>query len=422
MKLAVIGGGWAGLAAAVRARQQGHEVTLLEMAPSLGGRARSVASPGRAFDNGQHILIGAYVRTRALLAELGGDENELFVRRPLELRFADGRGLRMPSGAPWFAFVRAVAGCVGWGWADRAALIRHSASWALDRFRCDESLTVEQLCRALPPPVRVLLFEPLCVAALNTPAGEASAAVLLRVLRDAIFGGRGSADLLLPRRPLSALLPELAARWLGERGAEVRLGTRVARIAAAGTGWAVDGEPFDAVVLAAAPWQSARLAQAVAPAWVRSTAGLRFEPIITVYVRADGVRWPVPMLALWESPAAPAQFAFDHGQLGQAPGRFAFVVSGARAWAERGAAATAVAVLDQAKAQLPAALWAERPRILEVLIEKRATFACTPALMRPPAQVAPGLVAAGDYVQGPYPATLEGAVRAGEAAINLLVR
>jgi squalene-associated FAD-dependent desaturase len=420
MKLAVIGGGWAGLAAAVRATAAGHEVTLIEMAPQLGGRARSVTTHGRTFDNGQHILVGAYRRTRALLAELGGSEDELFLRRPLELRFPDGRGLRLPAGPAWFAFVRAVAGCVGWTWADRAALVRMSAGWALDRFRCAETLTVEQLCNALPPAVRRMLIDPLCVAALNTPARDASAAVMLRVLRDALFGGRDAADLLLPRAPLSQLLPALAERWLAGRDVQLRLSQRVAGIAAAGPQWAVDGERFDAVVLAAAPWQSARLAEAIAPAWAHRAAALRFEPIVTVYVQADGVSWPLPMLALEESPKAPAQFAFDHGQLAGSPGRFAFVISGARAWAERGSGTTAVAVLDQAKAQLPAAMWAPRARILEVLIEKRATFACTPALMRPAARVAPGLVAAGDYVQGPYPATLEGAVRSGENAARLL--
>lgn len=117
------------------------------------------------------------------------------------------------------------------------------------------------------------------------------------------------------------------------------------------------------------------------------------------------------MLALREGPESPAQFVFDHGALGGAAGRFAFVVSGAAAWVERGGCAEAV--LAQARRELA---WKTPPLIDKVLTEKRATFACTPGLARPAAEVAPGLWAAGDYVAGPYPATLEGAVRAGLAA------
>ncbi|MCW5636401.1 MAG: hydroxysqualene dehydroxylase HpnE [Rubrivivax sp.] len=432
-RLAVIGGGWAGLAAAVRAVQAGHHVTLFEMAQQLGGRARSVPLPGlppeQALDNGQHILIGAYRRTLHLMHTVGAPAEHHLLRRPLELRFADGRGLALPGGPAWVAFVRGVAGCVGWTWADRAALIRTAARWALDRFRCDPTLTVAALCRDLPPAVRQLLVEPLCVAALNTPARDASAQVLLRVLRDALFGGRGSADLLLPRRSLDELLPQPAAHWLAARGARLRLGERVREIAPAATPpraaggaarWRVGDEAFDAVVLAAAPQEAARLAEAHAPAWAATTRALQHEPIATVYLECHGAHLPAPMTALAESPAALAQFAFDHGALGGPAGRFAFVVSGAGPWVERGTGAIASAVLDQARAAMPPGTWPTSPRLLKVLVERRATFRCTPAMRRPPAAVAPGLLAAGDYVDGPYPATLEGAVRAGEAAVRAL--
>jgi hypothetical protein len=81
---------------------------------------------------------------------------------------------------------------------------------------------------------------------------------------------------------------------------------------------------------------------------------------------------------------------------------------------------TGAAVLAQARAAFAPGTWPQAPTVLRVLAEKRATFRCTPALARPPAAIAEGLVAAGDYVDGPYPATLEGAVRAGEAAVDLL--
>ena len=419
-RVAVVGAGWAGLAAAVRSVQAGHQVSLFEMAPQVGGRARAVPADEGVPDNGQHILIGAYSRTLALMRDVGADADTLLWRHPLVLRYPDGRGLALPPGSPLPAFVRAVATCRGWTWADRIALLTQAGSWALRGFRCDPAWTVDRLCRGLPARVRALLIDPLCVAALNTPASQASAAVLLRVLRDALFSGPGSADLLLPRAPLAALLPEPATAWLQQRGARLHLGRRVQAIQPRpGGGWDVDGEPFDRVVLACTATEAARLAAALAPAWSARAAALRYEPIITAYVHWPGARLPAPMTALTEGDDAPAQFAFDHGAIGATPGLFALVVSGARPWVERGREATAVAVLRQCRACMSAPGDSAGPQLLRLLTEKRATFRCAPGLDRPPAQILPGLVAAGDYVQGPYPATLEGAVRAGEAAAAL---
>ena len=421
MKLAVVGAGWAGLAAAVRAVQQGHQVTLLEMAAQPGGRARGVEVEGLSLDNGQHILIGAYLRTLDLMRTVGADIEGGLARGPLELRYPDGRGLRMAGGPAWLGFGLAVARCRGWTWGDRFALLRAAAGWALAGFRCAPSLTVDALCAGLPSAVRTLLIDPLCVAALNTPAREASAEVLLRVLRDALFGGRGTADLLLPRRSLDRLLPAPAIAWLRVHGAAVRFAHRVHTLRPGpDSDWLVDGEPFDAVVLACTAAEAARLVQDLTPTWAAQALALRYEPIVTVYLRCPGARLPCPMTALFEGPQAPAQYAFDNGALGGATGVFAFVISGAAAWIERGLEATAQAVLQQARAAFAQGTWPQPPTLLRALAEKRATFRCTPALARPPALIAPRLWAAGDYVAGPYPATLEGAVRAGEAAVTLL--
>ncbi|MDP3086555.1 MAG: hydroxysqualene dehydroxylase HpnE, partial [Rubrivivax sp.] len=389
---------------------------IFELAGQLGGRARGVDVDGLALDNGQHILIGAYARTLALMATVGADAGALLHRQPLTLRYPDGRGLQMPAGPAWLGFARAVAGCRGWNWSDRLALFAAATGWAVAGFRCDPGLTVGALCRRLPPPVRELLIDPLCVAALNTTAAEASAAVLLRVLRDALFGGRGSADLLLPRRPLSALLPDPAQRWLLAAGAQLHAGHRGQVLQRHAQGWRLDGSDFDAVVLACGAVEAGRLTAAVDPAWSQRAAALRYEPIVTVYLRCDGARLPAAMTALVEGPAAPAQFAFDHGALGASAGIFAFVISGARRWVDAGLEACASATVQQAVDAFPAGTWPQPPTVLRVMAEKRATFRCTPGLDRPPAAIAPGLWAAGDYVAGPYPATLEGAVRSGEDA------
>lgn len=418
--LAVIGGGWAGLAAAVRATEAGYQVTLFEMATQLGGRARAVEVGGLLLDNGQHILIGAYTRTLALMATVGADATALFVRRPLELRYPDGRGLKLPGGPAWLGFGWAVWRCQGWTLFDRLALLGHAATWALRGFRCAPDLSVDALCKGLPPRVRELLIDPLCIAALNTPATQASAAVWLRVLRDALLSGPGSADLLLPRRSLAELVPQPAQRWLELADVELRMGTRVQQLQLQAGAWFVDAQRFDHVVLGCTATEAARLALAHAPAWAAQAQALRYEPIITVYLRCPGARLPAPMTALQEGPQAPAQFAFDHGALGATKGLFAFVVSGARRWVDAGLPSTEAAVLAQAQAAFAPGTWPTTPTVLRSLAEKRATFACVPHLVRPGAAVAPGLWAAGDYVAGPYPATLEGAVRSGEAAVDLI--
>jgi hypothetical protein len=184
-----------------------------------------------------------------------------------------------------------------------------------------------------------------------------------------------------------------------------------------GSGWRIDDEPFDAVVLACSAAEAARLASPVAPDWAAAAGTLRYEPIVTVYLRWPGLRLAVPMIALPEGPEAPAQFVFDRGALGGPDGLFAFVISGARSWVDRGLAETGLAVLEQARGSLGTGTSAPGPTLLRVLAEKRATFRCVPALRRPDVAVAGRLVAAGDYVDGPYPATIEGAVRSGEEAV-----
>ncbi len=410
-RVAVVGAGWAGLAAAVDANAAGADVTLFEMAPRAGGRARSVGD----LDNGQHICIGAYREVLRLMKAVGVDESDAFVRMPLTLVDSDGFGLRLGGGAPVPAFVLAVLRRRGWHWGGRLALLRVAARWSRAGFTCAPAMTVADLCAALPDQVRRDFIEPLCIAALNMPAAEASGSVFLRVLHDALASGPGSADLLLPRLGLSELLATPATAWLASRGATLRSAHRVELVDRDGSGWRVDGVAFDRVVLAASAIESARLAAALAPTWAAAATALRHEPIITVYVRSAGCRLPYPMLALAASAVAPAQFVFDRGQLGGTDGLLALVVSGAADWVERGSKAVEAAALLQARQAL--APWLAGPlEIVRTIVEKRATFACTPGLARPPGRVADGLFAAGDYIDGPYPATLEGAVRSGVAA------
>lgn len=410
-RLAVIGGGWAGLAAAVEATSLGAQVSLFEMAAQPGGRARSVQADGITLDNGQHIMIGAYVQTLRIMRTVGVDLDRAFLRMPLRLLDASGEGLALPAGPPMLAFVRGILGRHGWTPRERLAVLRASTGWMLRGFDCPDGMTVGELVRGLPATVRDGLIDPLCVAALNTPSRFASAKVFLRVIRDALFSGRGSADLLLPRQRLGELLPSPAQDWLVRSGASVEVGRRIERIERHGTAWQVDGLAFDAVIVACSAAEASRLTAPVNRAWAEQAGALGYEPIVTVYAQCDGTELPEPMLALpSDEDTRPAQFVFDHGQLGGTPGLLAFVISGAAPWLERGAEVTRDATLAQAQALLHRHL--KSPLVhIRSFTEKRATFRCLPGLMRPDTHVASGLVAAGDYIAGPYPATIEGAVR-----------
>lgn len=410
MKLLVIGGGWAGLAAAVRAVQHGAEVTLWEMAAQAGGRARSWQADGLWLDSGQHILIGAYRDTLELMREVGADPEALLQRLPLTLVDAQGQGLRWGRGGPLRAALGAVQGHTGWGWHERLGLAAWGAKLALRGLRCPEDWSVARLCQGLPASVREELVEPLCVAALNTRMVEASAQVFLRVLRDALFGGSGGSDLLLPRAPLQALLPDPALDWLRARGVNVQLGRRAQQLRAMEPGWACDDWQGDAIVLATSAQEAQRLAAHAAPDWARWP--LRHEAIATVeLLLPGGPRLPAPMVALR---GAPAQFVFDiHGD-----GRYVAVASAVATELGDGLQRLAERMEGQVKTQLPSLHEARR---VNQHADRRATFACVAGLARPPQALRPGLAAAGDYVHGPYPATLEGAIRSGLAAVAHLL-
>jgi hydroxysqualene dehydroxylase len=415
------------MAAAVQATQNGHHATVFEASRAVGGRARALngtlpdGTPV-VLDNGQHILIGAYSETLNLMRTVGVDPQATLLRMPLTLLFPNGEGLALPDWPSPLDALAGIARAKGWTWADKWSLLRTAIGWQLGGFACAPQTSVADLCRTLTPTVLATMIDPLCVSALNTPAERASGQVFLTVLRDSLFGGRGSSNLLLPRADLATLFPQAAADWLQAQGGMVHLGTRVEQITHQTKVWLVNGQPFDAVLWATSSSNAAAALSEYAldapesiailmRSWAATAQSLQFEAIATVYAHADSARLSQPMLALRSDAAFPAQFVFDRGQLGGPLGLLAFVVSASEG--DRDTLQTRV--LAQAQAQLGLAL-----RPMQTVVEKRATFACTPGLVRPQQAIAPGLWACGDYVNGPYPATLEGAVRGGVAAASAL--
>ena len=427
--IAIIGAGWAGCAAAVEATRLGHHVTVFEASRTAGGRARrlDVVHSGQTLrlDNGQHILIGAYAETLKLMADVGVDVTTALHRMPLTMQLPDGSGLKLPFAHYLPAPLDALVGILrakGWSWADKFSLLKTTTRWQLRKFQCLPHQSVANLCNGISQRVMASLIEPLCVSALNTPADRASGQVFLRVLRDSLFSVSGGSNLLLPRVDLTALLPDAALAWLSARGGQVSLGVRVQSIQPAADGrWQLTGGAdadlgtFDNVILACPPVDAARLARSSAlplDDWLALTENLHYEAIATVYAMAPGTRLAQPMLALPSSPAYPAQFVFDRGQLDGPAGLLAFVISAS----QQSSADLQPLIAAQAATQLGI----NDLLMLQTVVEKRATFACTPGLTRPNQRIAPGLLACGDYVNGPYPATLEGAVRSGMEVARLV--
>ncbi len=333
----------------------------------------------------------------------------------------------------------------GWSSLDKWRLLQACWRWQVAGFTCDATWSVHQLCEAsqLTPNVVQGLIEPLCLSALNMHLQSASAAVFLRVLHDAMLSGVGSSDLLIPKTDLGALFPQACLEWLRQRGAQVHLGTRFTQEDLAQrlgeshggpttkflqTSICQDRDELDkkitttgatterVLVIACPAWEAARLTQRVAPAWSAQAQALSHTAIATVYLQchdAGFIGLDRPMIALQMHQTAPAQFVFDRGVLCQQPGLLAAVVSASEGEREQ--------ISTQVQQQVAEQLGLKQLSVVQTVVEKRATFACLPNTfegphhegVKPDAFVAPHIFACGDFVRGPYPATLEGAVRSG---------
>ncbi|ARP94801.1 hydroxysqualene dehydroxylase HpnE [Bordetella genomosp. 13] len=435
MKAAVIGAGWAGLAAATALRELGAKVTVFEAGRTPGGRARRVVHPefGDLLDNGQHILLGAYTQTLALMRRLGRNPNALLMRRPLRLASLDGSfrlsAARLP--APWHAAL-ALLTARGPGWSERMAAMRMMAALRRDDWQVPAAWTVAQLLDQHAQPSRLTrqLWEPLCLAALNTPPAQASAMLFVRVLKDSLAGGLRDSDILLPCVDLSALWPDAAARMV-----TMRYGSTVRQLQPTDRWVDVNGERFDSAVLAVPPSVAARLLGNAlrdngSQGLLKALQAFDYMPIATLNLRL-AQPWPLPepMMMLREDAARghAGQWLFDRSRLtGRTGGaELAVVVSAAAGLADDERDTIIASLVEQVRDQAsrhPAGL-PPMPAVelAELFIEKRATFSAVPHRARPlnhtPWRT---LALAGDWTDTGYPGVLEGAVRSGLQAARVL--
>ncbi|MFH1604281.1 MAG: hydroxysqualene dehydroxylase HpnE [Pseudomonadota bacterium] len=422
VNVAIIGAGWAGMAAAVKLAEASIPVTVFEAARRLGGRARSVEVEGIALDNGQHILIGAYRATLCLMRTVRADPEKLLLRAPLAIVHPGKFRLRAPRLPAPLHLLTALLTANALALREKLAAMRFIAAMRNCAYRIAVDMPVSELLARHRQNGALARFfwEPLCVSALNTPAASASAQVFLNVLRDALGGARANSDFLIPRAELGKLFPEPAAAYICARGGSVRMGTPVRTLERIGDGFVLDGHSgrYSHVIVAVGPHQlDTLLGSFAALATTRqSVASFAYEPIYTCYLQyPKSVSMPRPMTGFGDGTI---QWIFDRGRLNGFAGLLAAVISahGEHQGVSQDALASAVhRELATLLPGLPAPRWSR------VIAEKRATFSCRPGMVRPANETAvANLYLAGDYTASDYPATLEAAVRSGLCAAQLV--
>jgi hydroxysqualene dehydroxylase len=436
--VAVIGAGWAGLAAALYLAERGTRVALFEAAPQAGGRARrldlSLDQQDFVLDNGQHLLVGAYRDTLRIISSLGCER--LLQRLPMQLNSSAGLRLRTAQlPAPLHLLVGLISSR-GLSWSARLRMLGFMLGLRLKSWRTSVATVASLLEESAQGRELVeVIWRPLCIATMNTDIDAACAQTFANVLRDTLGGSRRDSDFVISLVSLGDLFAIPAVARLEQLNSTVHFRSPIRELVSVPRGWrlrgSADDPQFEQVIIAVPPANSlAVLGESAAPDTLRTAlAAFEYEPIATTYL------WWDEQLLISDGRVLPAwiqlqesfdqqcfgQWLFDRGvQNGQrlagvvvsTAARALLVDSGAHSDGQR--IGTAIAEQVSKQMGLPLA------HTHRTVIEKRATFRCTPD--RPKlqfdalSQTMPGVWLAGDHVWPDYPATLEAAVRSGEAA------
>ena len=445
-KVAVIGGGLAGIAAAIALAEGGADVTLLEARPRLGGATCSFSRDGLTVDTGQHVFLGCCTAYRGLLARLGMTEHA-----PIQDRFdvtvlapgADGRPrkarLRRTALPGPLHMLPALGRYPFLSWAERARVSRPALAM---RFvdpagpRADTQRFGDWLAaRGQSERARRALWDLFSVSALNIAGDDASLALAAVVVKTGLLGKNNAADIGVAALPLGELHGDAAATLLAKLGAQVALGTKVSAIEPRQDGGFVVRLARDAslgpeiaadAVVVAVPHEKA--APLIPPGTlpdgtVEGWAGLGASPIVNVHVIYDRPVMDLPFVAAIDSPV---QWVFDRTRISglDRPGQqyLAISLSAADQYADTPAVKLREQFLPALAELFPAARDAQVTEFF-VTRERRATFRQAPGTgaLRPKAATArPGLVLAGAWTDTGWPDTMEGAVRSGLAAATEL--
>ena len=430
---AVIGGGYAGMAAAVTLAARGIPVTVFESSRQLGGRARGVPypSPQRGswegeimLDNGQHLLLGCYHETLRMIEKVGGNIEKDFLRLPLQLDLHGEFSFKAPRLPAPLHLLVALLNAHGLSFRERLNAGRFMFRLRRANFRLSSDIAVTELLAQHQQNTNVIqkLWEPLCIAALNTSIHKASAQVFLNVLRDALNQSRADSDMLLPRINFSALFPQRAADFIEQHGGKVMLARGVTALRPREDGIEISTAQgtaqFSHVICATSPRVASRLLRPIAAleTVVAQIEALQHQPIYTVYLQYPAhITLPHPMVGLHNHYS---QWLFDRGRISAQHGLLAAVISAEGIHQELSQEELAQKVIAELRKEFGII---QQPAWFKVIAEKRATFYCAPNLQRPSQRTPlPRLLLAGDYTAGDYPATLEGAVLSGIKCAELI--
>jgi zeta-carotene desaturase len=434
----VIGGGFAGLAAATRLAEDGARVLVVEARPQLGGRATAFRdrATGELVDNGQHVLFGCYYQTLDFLRRIGADDR-VRVQPALDVPFIDRAGrrsaLRCPPLPPP---LHLLAGILDWDvlpWRDRLSALRLAGPLrAARRGDLPSGVTVSEWLTASRQgkKIRRLLWEPLAVAALNQPPDEAAAAPFARVLAEMFGPDASAAAIVLPTCPLHQMYAEPARDHITARRGEVRTNALARLVVERDRVSAVEvrGERIPAArVIAAVPWFALRqlFAGGVPPPLERLVSDadrMTSKPIVTVNLWYDRQVMADAFVGL---PGRTVQWVFEKRvAFGERASHLSTVTSAADALA----GASAGDLVARAASEIADAIPGARSATLlrgTVVREKRATFSLAPGQPPRPPTATPlaGLTLAGDWIDTGLPGTIESAVIAGhKAALSIADR
>lgn len=433
----VLGGGIAGIAAAVRLAAKGMRPILIESRPYLGGRARSFIhqKTGDEIDNGQHLMMGCYHATFALLEQLG--TRDLVELQPaLRVEFRDPGGGRSVLAAPGFlpsqlGVMAAMLRLKGLSRRERRALLAVGLDLRLKTPGPDETTRAYLNRLGQSPGAQERLWDPIIIATLNTPPERASARLFAEVMRRAFLGPGTDSQLAFPRTGLSHLI-DPARKFIESRGGRVITGATITGFHHPLDGYVVKLKDHPEIetghVIAALPWRQLRplLRGIFANEHERSEAQPEYVPIVSVYLWYDRDPAELPVFAAMLG--TQVQWMFNRRKMGTPPnpafpGLIACTISAAFSQSEttgHEVAAMADRELREAFPELRDA------RLLDSLVikEKHATFAATPESVqqRPGTRTgSPGYYLAGDWTDTGLPATIEGAAQSGFAAADALL-
>ncbi|MFI0367474.1 hydroxysqualene dehydroxylase HpnE [Actinomadura sp. 1N219] len=429
--VAVVGGGLAGITAALALQEAGLRATVYEARPRLGGATHSFERDGLTVDNGQHIFLKCCTAYQGLLGRLGAaDKVRVQDRFDVRVLTPDGPGgrLRRAKAPGPLHLMPALARYALLSPGDRLRAVR--ASLALDRLDPDDpaldgsSMGGWLAGHGQRERARHALWELFVTAALNMKLDDAALGPAAFVCQTALLGRSDAADIGVPAVPLGELHGTIAAARIEEGGGLVRLGAKVTAIED-GPKLVVNGEPVsaDAVVVAVPHRVASSLVPAGACPNRGEWAGLGSSPIVNVHVVYDRPVLDEPFVAAVDSPV---QWVFDRTAIsGLASGQYLAVsVSAADRWIDTPTAELRDVYLAALERLFPAA---RRARVTDFFVtrERHATFRQSPgsgALRPASATRLPWLFLAGAWTDTGWPDTMEGAVRSGLSAARLVRR